>query len=178
MPGSPSRSLGRSHPDIWSPHGFNKSWAWVCWRRSMARSCGGQSPCRGRKQCCWLYLQTSSGPQRILSSPQGLIFHSVWHQSHSKSYRHLWLCISTRPKDYVQTHPRCLFLEGRQSACQLSLGRGLFAKNDGWWDFRISIWFSFLNLNTHQKFSDYGEVIWMYTLCTLILLFYFFLCKS
>lgn len=132
---------------------------------------GGQPPCRGRKQCCWLYSQSSSGAQRILSSLQGLVFHSMWHKSHSKSYRRLWLCISTRPKDYVRTHPRCLFLEGRHSACQLSLGRGLFAKNDGWWEFRISIWFSFLNLNIHQKFSDYGEVIWMYTLCTIILLF-------
>lgn len=38
---------------------------------------GGQPPCRGRKQCCWLYSQSSSGAQRILSSLQGLVFHSM-----------------------------------------------------------------------------------------------------
>jgi len=93
----------------------------------------GQPPCWGRKRCCWLYSHISSLSRGILGSPCGL----TCHHSCPKSYRHLWVMYQHQAERLSANSPTLfIFGEKRRSACQPTLGRGLFPESDGGQEFR------------------------------------------
>lgn len=137
--------------------------------------CGWEA-CRMQplKPGCWLCAQIRAAVLQGASARREVSFFTQHDTVHALKVTGIFgLHTSTRPADYMQTHPRCLFWERRRSACQPSLGRGPFAKSDGWWEFRLSLWSPYLNLNAREMFSDYGEVMLMYRPYPVILLFIF-----
>lgn len=111
-------------------HGTKSTWA-VCRMQSQSSAAGFG---------CKVVLLCHGEPELTVKSHFSV---------NVKVTRIFGLHTSTRPKDYVQAHPHCLFPKSRDSACQPSLGRAPSAKSDGWWEFRLSLCFPYLNLNAH-----------------------------
>lgn len=170
-----SENTKKKKKAIWSPPGFHESAGpgsgGRCGRKLVA----------GRRAGCIPWSQAAGSVHRSVlpchrgaSARREVSFFSQHDTVHALKVTGIFgLHTSTGPADYMQTHPRCLFWERRRSACQPSLGRGPFAKSDGWWEFRLSLWSPYLNLNACEMFSDYGEVMLMSRPYPVILLFHF-----
>lgn len=142
--------LRGSDPDIWSPSSFNESQGQAYGRKSMCRRCRDDSPHSREGSNADGFIQRSPVCYGGSSACHKVSFFTQCDTIHALKVTGIFgLCVSTRPKDYVQTHPCCLFPERRHSSCQPSLGRGLFVKSDGRWEFRMSCYFPYLNLNAH-----------------------------
>lgn len=78
---------------------------------------GGQPLCRGRKQCCWLYPQTSSEPQSILAH-QKVSFFTPCDTSHTPKATDIFGCISAPGQKIMckLTHAAYFWREGSQFA--------------------------------------------------------------